>query len=91
MILVLGDDNGGFMWRFVYTDELYHYGVKGMRWGIQRSKEKLAKRTKRSESDISDEEAVDFMKDVYRLKMNKDSFRARRKIRSEAIEKYGKQ
>lgn len=30
------------MWRYDYN-ELYHYGIKGMRWGVRRSKEELAK------------------------------------------------
>ena len=24
------------MWKFTYTDELYHHGVRGQRWGVRR-------------------------------------------------------
>ena len=48
-----------------------HYGVPGMKWGqrrrqilIGRSKKQMAKRLNKSESRISDEEALQWRKDV---------------------------
>lgn len=32
------------MWSYNYTNELYHYGVKGMRWGVRRTDEELGRK-----------------------------------------------
>ena len=38
------------MWKYTYQDELYHYGKKGMKWGVIRTAEQLGHIVKSAKS-----------------------------------------
>lgn len=57
-------------------DELYHYGVPGMRWGVRRAQKQLATLTGRDKTKVSAEEAQRFRKDVKTFKKMNKSERA---------------
>ena len=73
------------MWRYQNTDELYHYGVLGMKWGHR--KNNFISNYSKTKKDYNNLSSVKFKR---KYKINKDKYvdRVKKYIGKEEANKY---
>lgn len=72
--------------------ELYHYGVKGMKWGVRHDKDRKARRTAKREARASkwDKKANEVQKKIDSLDRNSRSYSHQKKVLEKQKAKYEK-
>lgn len=72
--------------------ELYHYGVKGMKWGVRHDKDRKARRTTKREARASkyDKKAEEIQKQIDSLDRNSRSYSHKKKVLEKQKVKYEK-
>lgn len=82
------------MWDYNYNDELYHFGVKGMKWGVRRKRPKTTHHedytnahSRKSVKSMSDKE---LRSRINRLNMEREYSEAKRKANKgqRAVQSY---
>ena len=72
--------------------ELYHYGVKGMKWGVRHDKDRKARRTAKREARASkyDKKAEEIQKQIDSLDRKSRSYSHKKKVLEKQKAKYEK-